>query len=283
MTKQISDLAQNQQAAKEAEAKAKRMAHEEWRKKAIPFGALVVANIVFLSLDVRGFDVVLWLTSNFLLAFLTVIVSGILALLWWDFALPHARRHRNGTQEKLSYIGTGLGIVLSMVLAFLDYIVRAQTIEEGFLWAGVVIVTVAQGVLAGWFWKVDLSVESDAKRQESVANRLDTADAISDFEAEIDDMAKVADKLALIEKKFPGKGQAEKAARAMGYPVLAEMLKDDDGDSIPNYRDKDYKPAVRPQEAPRATFPQKPMRVMAKDAEQAKLAESEENPTEGQS
>jgi hypothetical protein len=74
-------------------------------------------------------------------------------------------------------------------------------------------------------------------------------------------------KLEELKHKFPGKGKAEAAARAMGYPVLAEMLADEDGDGISNYQDKDYRPAPRP--------------AFASTAQQPKLDEHSKNSLAG--
>jgi len=52
-----------------------------------------------------------------------------------------------------------------------------------------------------------------------------------------------------------------KAARAMGYPILAEMLDDADGDGVPNYRDPDYKRSGKPQEMRRPAFAEETEKV----------------------
>jgi len=107
-----------------------------------------------------------------------------------------------------------------------------------------VTLTIVQGVMLGFYWKIDGSIEAEARREESTAARLDLQDTAADFNAEIDSMEKMLVKLEEIKRKFPRPGQAEIAARAMGYPVLAEMLADDDNDGIENYRDPDYKKPV---------------------------------------
>jgi hypothetical protein len=92
-------------------------------------------------------------------------------------------------------------------------------------------------MIARW-WQIDGSIEAEAKRQKSLTGRLDLQSTADDFKAEISSMKTLAADLTQIQKEFPGKGQAEKAALAMGFPVLAAMLADDDGDGIPNYKDK---------------------------------------------
>jgi len=238
--KSVSDIALNKQKAEAAQAAATREAKEQARKKIVPFSALVFANLVFISLDLRGLDAVYKITSNAFLAVVTVMISGVAALYWWDFAYPHSRRHKNKGQQTISLIGTGIGVTVSGVLAFLDYIVIAGKQNSNWLWALVVVMTIVQGVMLARYWQIDASIEAEAKREESMSSRIDLQDTAADFKAEIESMETLLQKLEEIKRKFPGKGQAEKAARAMGYPVLAEMLADDDGDGILNYQDVDY-------------------------------------------
>lgn len=238
--KSVSDIAQNKQKAEAAQVVEAKEKKEQARKKLVPISALVFANIVFLTLDMRGLDAVYKITASYFLAIVTVVISGVAALYWWDFLYPHARRHKNKGQEKIAIAGTSIGIIVSGVLAFVDYIVIPSAQNSDWLWALVVALTVAQGIMLGAFWKIDGSIEAEAKREESIASRIDLQNTAEDFKAEIENMETLLEKLEEIKKKFPGKGKAEIAARAMGFPVLAEMLADDDGDGIPNYQDMDY-------------------------------------------
>lgn len=239
--KTVSDIAQNKQKAEQAKAAANKERKEQERKKRLPLSALIFANVVFLSLDARGLHAVYVVTGSLFLAIVTVLISGVAALYWWDFLYPHARRHKNKGQENIALVGTGIGVGVSGVLAFVDYVVIADTQNASWLWALVVFLTIAQGVMLARFWQIDASIEAEAKREESLASRIDLQDTAADFRAEIESMETLLEKLEEIKRKFPGKGKAEIAARAMGYPVLAEMLSDDDGDGIPNYQDVDYK------------------------------------------
>jgi hypothetical protein len=239
--KSVSDIARNKQKAEAAQKAEELDRKAQTSKKIVPISALVFANIVFLSLDARGFDAVYKITGYIFLAVVTVLVSGIAALYWWDFAYPHARRHKNKGQEKIALWGTSIGVGVSGILAFLDYIVVAGAQNINWIWALVVTLTIVQGVMLGFYWKIDGSIEAEAKREESTTARLDLQDTAEDFNAEINSMEKMLVKLEEIKQKFPRPGQAEITARAMGYPVLAEMLADDDGDGIPNYQDADYK------------------------------------------
>jgi hypothetical protein len=265
--KSVSDIAQNKQKAEQAQTAATLEKKEQKRKKLVPISALIFANIVFLSLDARGLHAVNVITGSWFLAIVTVLISGIAALYWWDFLYPHARRHKNKEQETIALFGTGIGVGVSGVLAFVDYIVVGGSQNADWLWALVVFLTVAQGVMLARFWQVDHSIEAAAKREESLASRLDLQETTDDFKAEIESMETLLEKLEQIKKKFPGKGKAEAAARAMGYPVLAEMLADDDGDGTPNYLDADYKRKSQMQT----------VRAFSADAESPK---NTENPTQ---
>lgn len=241
MTKTVSDIAQNKEKAEKAQAAADLEKKEQERKKWVPLSALIFANIVFLSLDARGLDAMHKITGSAFLAVVTVIISGIAALYWWDFLYPHARRHKNKEQGGIALAGTVLGVGVSGVLAFVDYIVVSGSQNSNWLWGVVVFLTVVQGIMLARFWQIDGLIEAEAKREESLSSRIDLQDTAADFRAEIESMETLLEKLEDIKKKFPGKGKAEIAARSMGYPVLAEMLADDDGDGIENYRDSDYR------------------------------------------
>lgn len=231
--KNVSDIAVNKQEAEKKEAEEKRIKAEERNKKIVPIIALVIANLIFVSLDIRAYDVVLSLTGKPLLAAVTVIVAGIMALLWWDLFYPHSRKHENKDQKNISMIGAGIGVVLSLVLAFLDYLV-VSSINENMLWGAVILATGIQGLLLAYWWHIDSSIDASAKRNQRIAARVDLQDTTKDFEAELDNLSGISDKLEEIKKKFPGRGQASKAALALGYPVLAKMLEDEDEDGVPD-------------------------------------------------
>ena len=266
--KSVSDVAINKQKAEEAKKKSEHEAREMARKKRVPLSALIFANIVFLSLDARAIDAVHKITGSWFLSAATVLVSGAAALYWWDILYPHARRHKNKEQENIALAGTAIGIFISGVLAFVDYIIISDKTNSQYLWALVVIMTVVQGVMLARFWQIDATSAAEAKREESLSTRLDLQDTANDFKDEIENMESVLEKLEEIKRKFPGKGKAEIAARAMGYPVLAEMLADDDNDGIPNYQDKDYRVAQQ-------------TRAFASSAEVANLKAEKENPQTG--
>ncbi len=276
--KKVSDIAETRKKEKDAHSETAKLLAAQNRKKWVPLSALIIANLIFISLDIRALDAVHKITASWLLASATVIVSGVAALYWWDFLYPHSRRHRNAQQEKIALWGVGMGIFVSVILAFFDYIVLG--FDPAWLWLAVVILTGAQGTMLARYWQIDGMIEATAKREESIASRLDLQDTAADFKNEIESMEAVLVKLAEIKAKFPGRGEAERAARAMGYPILAEMLADDDGDGIPNYRDTDYKRSNSAQNGTSGRFTApagQSVRSYAADAEAV-----ETPPTEGQ-
>ena len=279
MNQLTSDIVeQKKRAEKEIEEK-KRAKSEEIKKRIVPTLALVVANLIFLSLDARAVDVVYKMTASPFLSAATVIVSGVLALFWWDVLFPHSRKHSNQTQTYIAYAGAGFGIVLSLVLAFFDYVVGDIRVNPVFMWGMVVAMTAVQGVLLLWWWQIDNSIEAASRRQKAAAGRADLQELVDDFGHEIKSMKDIAAQLAELEKNFPGRGQAAKAARAMGYTVLASMLDDDDRDGVPNYRDKDWKAQKPPLPAPQlqnaAVYPSETPNVAQKPAT------GQENPIKG--
>lgn len=74
MSDKIVSLAEQRDLTEKEKKQKELMAKEERNKKIIPLSALIIVNIIFLSLDVRAFQAVYILTSNYLLAFFTVLM-----------------------------------------------------------------------------------------------------------------------------------------------------------------------------------------------------------------
>ena len=106
----IVSLAEKDKRMKEDEKKKRADARAEMGRNYVPLLALVLANVIFISLDVRAWEAVYILTNNIFLASVTVLVSGIIALLWWDIFYPHSRRHSNDTQIKIAFVSTVLAV-----------------------------------------------------------------------------------------------------------------------------------------------------------------------------
>ena len=199
MSTPMATLATNQENADRIKKEKKRFAKEESRKVWIPLSALIVANIIFLSLDIRGFDAMYIITGSYLLAGLTVLVSGGLAMYWFDILFPHSRRHNNDTQRNISLICTILAIGLSGTLAGADYIVGTggslSSVALGILWAAIIILTIGQGVAVAWWWSIDNHIAAEAKIEKSHAENADKNDEISIMEAKLSGLDGILNRL----------------------------------------------------------------------------------------
>lgn len=213
-------MADKQIEAKEKEAAAKKLKHEERMAWLVPATALFVANIVFLSLDVRAFQAMYILTGSYLLAALTVLVSGGLAVYWFDVLYPHARKHNNETQVNLSIVSTALAIGLSGVLAAADYIVGAGTaFDKGWfniLTAVIVILSIYQGIAVGWWWVVDNHIAAEAKIQKAHAENADQNDEIRILTSKLGNMAAFLEKVKELESQH---GKEDVAAWAKYFGI----------------------------------------------------------------
>lgn len=195
---------------------------EDRRKKLVPLSALVVANIIFLSLDIRAFQAIFVLTQSTLLAVLTVMISGGLAMYWFDVLYPHSQKHKNETQRNISIVCTVLAIGLSGVLAFADYVVGVgDTYSHGWsnvLWASIVILTIVQGVCIAWWWAIDNHIAAEAKIQEAHAEASDQADEMSILRTKLQGLRGILTELDSLNTDFSPTA-VETVARIMGIAL----------------------------------------------------------------
>lgn len=180
---EMSSLAQERQRKEQEEKAAKIRAREETRKWLVPMTALIAANLIFLSLDIRAIQAVYLLTQSWMLAGVTVLISGGLAMYWFDVLYPHSKRHKNDNQKSLSIAGTVLAVLLSAGLAFADYIVGTggtfSKTWSNILWGAVIILTVAQGVMIAVWWSIDKHIEAEARIEEAYAEASDQNDEMA--------------------------------------------------------------------------------------------------------
>lgn len=222
MSDKIVSLAEQRELTEKEKKQKELMAKEERNKKIIPLSALIIVNIIFLSLDVRAFQAVYILTSNYLLAFFTVLISGGLALYWFDALLPHSRKHKNKTQIVLSSISTPLAVGLSAILAFADYVVgTGDTFSKTWsnvLWGTVIVLTVYQGCAVGYWYLVDNHIKAEAKISESHAELSDQEDDMFVLRNKLANMKAFLNEYEKMEKDFSP--QAVKAVAKMVGIVL---------------------------------------------------------------
>ena len=198
---------------------------EERRKKIVPLSALIVANIIFFSLDLRAFQAIFVLTNSYMLSALTVLVSGGLAMYWFDVLYPHSKRHNNQTQLAISLVFTVLAIGLSGILAFADYMVgTGDTFSYAWstvLWACIIILTIAQGVAIAWWWSIDNHIAAEAKIQEAHAEASDQNDDMSILRTKLTGLRGVLTELETLNKDF-SPAAVSTVAKMMGITLPAD-------------------------------------------------------------
>lgn len=223
--KLTSDLAANQRIAREEAAREAREKRNRTASKVAPIVAFIVTNVVFISLDIRVYDAVLASTGNILLSILTIVATGLIALLWWDIFLPHARRQSNGTQKTLTVIGMLVAIVMTAILAFMDYARATLSFNTNVIWGLLIFTTVVQGTLVALFWMYDDAISAEAAVQQAMAERDNLQRTVSDFKLQIIGMQNVLKSLESLTTHFSDREEAANFAEGMGYTILASMMR----------------------------------------------------------
>jgi len=226
MTDNLVTLADERDRKAKEKAEKKMKEKEAFRKWFVPMSALVVANIIFFSLDLRAFQAMYILTSSYLLSTLTVLISGGLAMYWFDVLYPHSKRHNNDVQQNISMIFTVLAISLSGVLAFADYVVgTGESFSGGWstaLWASIIVLTIAQGVAIAWWWSIDNHIAAEAKIQEAHAEAADTEDEMSILRTKLNGLRGVLTELDKLNKDFTP-AAVSNVANILGIALPSDM------------------------------------------------------------
>lgn len=227
---EISSLAEEREKKEKEKKEKQRREKEERRKWLVPLTALIVANVIFLSLDIRAVQAVYLLTNSWLLAGVTVLISGGLAMYWFDVLYPHAKRHDNDTQKYISVVFTILAILLSGALAFADYIVgTGQEFSQAWsniLWGSVIILTIAQGVAVAVWWSIDKHIDSEAKIEKAHAEAADQSDEMAILRTKLLGLRGVLTEIKTLNKDF-GADEVRTVAGILGV-VLPDVK------SLPN-------------------------------------------------
>ncbi len=192
---------------------------------AIPKIALIVANALVLSLDYRVVEAVYKITDNVMLAVFALFTSGAMFVLWFDVLYQYLLASE--WQKNISLAFSGLSLVSAGVFAFLDYGLSANGAnalmpkEVNILFAGMVILTIANGAGLFWWYIIDAQVvrKSLAAKQQ----------ADNDFEAKnleiandlLEKVEGMLSKRAELEKKFGAKAVDEIMMSLVG---LEEVL-----------------------------------------------------------
>lgn len=260
MSNQMVTLAEKEEQERQNKKTRAEAEREERNKWLVPFTALLVANIIFFSLDIRAFQAIYLLTNSYLLAFLTVLISGGLAMYWFDVLYPHSKRHNNDTQKTISMVSTVLAIALSGVLAFADYVVGTGNLFSPMwsliLWGSVIVLTVYQGIAIAWWWSIDNHIAAQAKIQKMHAENTDKQDDIESMRTKLKSLRGFLDEYNKLNVDY-----TPEAVRS-----VASLL----GISLP---DEEGKGQNRPQQQLR------PMNANAQDVDTVRLNGDKSNPT----
>lgn len=168
--------------------------------QARPMTALIVANLLVISLDYRVIEAMYKLTQNLALSVFALFTTGAMFILWFDVLYHYLLA--NDIQKKISMAFSGLSLISAAFFAFLDYglsagfgIEQVLPVEVNMLFAGMVILTVLNGVgLFAWY------IFDDQVQRKSTAEKSKAED---DFEADkLDDVNRMLEKAdALLAKK----------------------------------------------------------------------------------
>lgn len=244
------------------------------------WAALYFAEFIFVLLDAGSAFSVYWITGVWYYG-LIVFFAGVIPL--WLYTKTYTRPLVSKSQKKAALIGGSLAVgsvvVVAVFMAILNLAATAMDGDavkwtEAGLGGSLVFILAVHGFINAYYFFTDEEIRETNKTDRMVARgdrmvkRIGVANRV----------ASSTRREVAAKKKLSGIFSPEIVDK------ILEMMSDHDDDGIPDFMDaidnRTGKPFVRPQEAPRATFPQKPMHVMAKDAEQAKL---DEDPTRGQS
>lgn len=221
----IKDLAQNQEDVARKKKIQEDLEKEERNKKNVPLFALILINLIFLSLDARAVHAVYLLTNSYLLTVPIVTTAGGLVLAWLDIFYPHSRKHKNKRQMTISLWGMGLAIAMSGVLAFSDYVVGTgnsfSTLWSNLLWGGVILTTIAQGLFITRWWFLDKHIEAEAKIQEAHAEKSDSKDLMDILNTKLESMEGYLVTLETYRTKF-GKDNVDAVAKLLDIPLPDE-------------------------------------------------------------
>lgn len=199
--------------------KARRNTEEAKRKgriHAVPVIALVVANLLVLSLDYRVVEAIYKLTNNVMLAVFALFTSGAMFILWFDVLYHYLLA--NQTQKYISIAFSALSLISAAGFAFLDYGLSAgygaseiTKSEANILFAGMVILTVLNGAgLFAWYmWDDQVQRKSTVEK-----NKAD-----DDFEAD-----KLEDVSRMLEKAEAVLAKRQVMVNKYGEDTVSEMM-----------------------------------------------------------
>jgi hypothetical protein len=221
-------LAKAQKEQKTADQKRRDSIHN------VPKIALWVANILVLSLDYRVVEAVYQLTDNIMLSIFALFTSGMMFILWFDVLYRYLLK--NDKQNYISIAFSGLSLVSAGVFAFLDYglsagygVEKVLPVEANLLFAGMVILTIANG--AGLFaWYIfDDQVERKSKVEKNRADNDFDAETIEEADKLLEKAGVVLQRKEAMEKRFGKEAVGEIMDMLSGIEDLLGVDLNNDG------------------------------------------------------
>ena len=189
----------------------KKQVQEEQKRKSkihwIPNVALIVANLLVLSLDYRVVEAVYKITGSPMLALFALFTSGLMFILWFDILYRYLLA--NEIQYYISLAFSGLALVSAGLFAFLDYglsagfgVEQILPVEASLLFAGMVILTIMNGIgLFAWYI-FDDQVQRKSIVEKNRAEQEFDAETIEDANRMLAKAGEVLQRKESMEKRF---------------------------------------------------------------------------------
>lgn len=218
------------------------------RIRNVPKIALVVANLLVLSLDYRVVEAIYKITNNAALAIFALFTSGAMFILWFDVLYHYLLS--NQAQKNIAMAFSALSLLSAALFAFLDYglsagfgVEQILPVEANLLFAGMVILTVANG--AGLFaWYIyDDQVQRQSTAEKSKAEDDFEADKLEDVSRMLAKAETVLSKKTVMESKYGREAVSEMLDLLSGIETALGVDLDGDG--------RVGRPQNTPQNAPR--------------------------------
>lgn len=200
----------------------------------VPSIALVVANLLVISLDYRVVEAIYKLTDNAMLAFFALFTSGAMFILWFDVLYRYLLA--NDVQKYISLAFSGLSLVTAGVFAFLDYGLSAGfntekvlPVEANLLFAGMVILTIANGAgLFAWYIYDDQIQRKTIVERNRADNDFDS-ETLEDANKMLEKAGKVLERKNVMESRYGKEAVEEMLAMLAGLENVLGVDLNGDG------------------------------------------------------
>lgn len=173
----------------------------------IPTIALVVANLLVLSLDYRVIEAIYKLTNNAALAIFALFTSGAMFVLWFDVLYQYLLA--NTWQKRIALAFSGLALVSAGLFAFLDYglsagfgVEEVLPMEAKALFASMVILTVMNGIGLFVWYIIDEQVQRKSIVEKNRADADFDAETIEDANKMLEKAGQVLQRKEQLETRF---------------------------------------------------------------------------------